>query len=304
MPHGASHLRNAEQLRKGKIVKILDSWFIDKACAPRDTSLEANNIRDGKYMSDKPSLYVVERKEVVILVVLFVLVTVLAFTMGVKYGESVGRKHGHEEAAIQKQESGAEEEKLGGTLGEGKESKTASAEAPAHEAAVKDEGHHEAAQGGEAGQEKAAEKETHAAKTEEPKAPEKQDPDVKATVSGATAAAVDANSDEYLLNALKNSQIEPPKGKAQELPSEVKSIKAGTYVIQVGSHPTRAEADDQVRALKAKKISAKVLPPVKEKNAQWHRVVISGFKNKADADREAKLLKSRNQIASYFIWRF
>ncbi|MGZ3696063.1 MAG: hypothetical protein ACXWQO_18575, partial [Bdellovibrionota bacterium] len=68
-------------------------------------------------MSDKPSLYVVEKREVVILVVLFVLVTVLAFTMGVRYGESVGKKAAQEQVAAESSHVGSESEATGGTLG-------------------------------------------------------------------------------------------------------------------------------------------------------------------------------------------
>jgi hypothetical protein len=67
-------------------------------------------------MSDKPSLYVVEKKEVVILVILFVLVTVLAFTMGVRYGESVGKKAAKEQAAAEVKTGLAGAEMIGGKL--------------------------------------------------------------------------------------------------------------------------------------------------------------------------------------------
>ena len=68
-------------------------------------------------MSDKPSLYVVEKKEVVVLVVLFVLVTVLSFTLGVRYGESVGRKMAHEQELASKEVGGENVQGGAGTLG-------------------------------------------------------------------------------------------------------------------------------------------------------------------------------------------
>jgi hypothetical protein len=57
-------------------------------------------------MTEKPSLYVVEKKEVIILVVLFVLVTVLSFTLGVRYGESVGKKIAHEQEQAAREQGG------------------------------------------------------------------------------------------------------------------------------------------------------------------------------------------------------
>ena len=228
-------------------------------------------------MSDKPSLYVVEKKEVVVLVVLFVLVTVLAFTMGVKYGESLGQQ----EKAV-KEEYAAEigaETPAGGKLGAAEEKahdthKEASAEAP---------------KGGE-----------HSKPAEEKPAPM-----TEGEVASAQVAA-EKNSDEALLDALKSEGVEPPGGKAPggaELPSEVKMAKVGTYVIQVGSHPTRFEAESQLKSLRAKELSAEILNPFKDKQGEWHRVVIGGFKNKRDADREALALKNKGLILSYFVWR-
>lgn len=226
-------------------------------------------------MSDKPSLYVVEKKEVVVLVVLFVLVTVLAFTMGVKYGESLGQqgKAIKEEYAS---EIGAQTPS-GGKLGEGEA-------APAHA----DHG------------EKTAEESEHS-KPEGEKAAS-MTPDE----TGVAQVTVEKNSDEALLEALKSEGVEPPGGKSPggaSLPTEVKMATVGTYVIQVGSHPTRSEAESQLKSLRAKDLGAEILTPFKDKQGEWHRVVIGGFKNKRDADREALSLKNKGLILSYFVWR-
>jgi cell division septation protein DedD len=215
-------------------------------------------------MSEKPSLYVVEKKEVIILVILFVLVTVLSFTMGVKYGESVGKKAVKEQVAAEEEAGGHGAEAIGGKLGES---------APAH------------------GSPEVAGHDEHGTA-----APEKP----------ASREVVEKNSDEYLLNALKESGIEPPGGKAPgdaKLPDEVKRVKSGYYVIQVGSHPTRSEAESQVRQLATKKVSAGILAPFKDRQGEWHRVVVGSFKTKREAEREAAQLKSRKAILSFFVWR-
>lgn len=252
-------------------------------------------------MSDKPSLYVVEKREVVILVVLFVLVTVLAFTMGVRYGESVGKKAALEQQAAESVHSGSETESVGGTLGATK------SEAPKEEV-------HEA---------KPGEKNEHGDgdKAEVKKEPEPTKPEVAAksgdeeNVPPAKDAA-DKNSDESLLNALKESGVEPPGGKTvnnaklpavvkapKEREKEVRKIPSGTYVIQVGSHPTRAEAESQVRLLAAKKVRAEIMPPFKDRQGEWHRVVVGSFKTKREAERDAIALKNRRAILSFFVWR-
>jgi cell division protein FtsN len=220
-------------------------------------------------MSEKPSLYVVEKKEVIILVILFVLVTVLSFTMGVKYGESVGKKAAREQMVAEEEAGGQSAEAIGGKLGESAPSASAhggSPEVAAHE-------------------EQAA-----------PAAAEKP----------ASREAVEKSSDEYLLNALKESGIEPPGGKAPgeaKLPEDVKRVKSGYYVIQVGSHPTRSEAESQVRQLAAKKVSAGILAPFKDRQGEWHRVVVGSYKTKREAEREAAQLKNRKAIISFFVWR-
>ncbi len=256
-------------------------------------------------MSDKPSLYVVEKKEVVILVVLFVLVTVLSFTLGVRYGEAVGKKTAKEELHAEQELGEAGATGGTGTLGkaeeQGKSAAAGHGEAESHGEA---DGHGKAAEG--KGEHGSGEKmESHGATS----------PEGAAHSSGEGSqdhAAIDKNSDEYLLNALKEAGVESPGGKAPKgakLPEDVKSSSArikslsGTYVIQVGSHPTRAEAEAQVRQLKAKKVNAEILAPFKDKQGEWHRVVVGSYRNKRDADREANSLKGRGSIVSFFVWR-
>lgn len=234
-------------------------------------------------MSEKPSLYVVEKKEVVILVVLFVLVTVLSFTVGVRYGESVGKKAALEKHEAQEEVGGKEAEAIGGKLGETGHGESA----PAH-----GETHAPDAHG-----EHAAEKPSETAK----ELPKEVKPEV------AAGKESDKNSDEYLLNALKETGVEPPGGKAPEnssLPQEVKKApKPGTYVIQVGSHPTRSEAESQIRKLQTKNVKAEILAPFKDRQGEWHRVVLSGYKSKREAEREASQLKSKGAFSSFFVWR-
>ena len=241
-------------------------------------------------MADKPSLYVVERKEVVILVVLFILVTVLSFTLGVKYGETVGRKMGKEAALAVKEQGGIAQDVVGGTLAK---------EVEKTEVVETTNPHGEPAAPG--GSLASSETKTEAVKTEVKK---EDASEAKAVVSNSTLAAVDKNSDEHLLNALKAEQIEAPKAKNQALPEAVKRIPSGNYVIQVGSHPSRSEAESQLAELKAKKVSAQILDPFKDKQGSWHRVVLASYKSKAEAEKEAKNLRAKKMISNYFVWRF
>ncbi len=256
-------------------------------------------------MSDKPSLYVVERKEVIILVVLFVLVTVLSFTMGVRYGETVGKKSARQQLAAEKEQTHDEEHAVGGTLSE-TDAKTAPA-AAAHGAAEKHETPAEKAADPHAASPVAqgGGHESHAGKSVSPEEAAKE-PEAPAKLSPQVKEAVDKNSDEFLLNALKDSGVEPPGGKSPggaKLPEAPKRARSGSYVIQVGSHPTRGEAESQVRALKGKRVEAEILPAVKDRQGEWHRVVLGSYKTKRDAERDAKSFKSKGTIISFFVWR-
>ncbi|HEY8280051.1 MAG TPA: SPOR domain-containing protein [Bdellovibrionota bacterium] len=286
-------------------------------------------------MADKPSLYVVEKKEVIILVVLFVLVTVLSFTLGVRYGESVGRKNAQEQQLASEEHGEQNHESGTGTLGKAEEPK---AEAPAHgeakDAGAKDahadthespkDAHGEAKEPAKEAKSSPSE-EAHESHGSAEKPADSHSPEVAAKSSshagsGADHDTLDKNSDEYLLNALKEAGVEPPGGKAPQdakLPDSVKETKAappsskplpsrirgGSYVIQVGSHPTRSEAESQVRQLKARKVQAEILSPYRDGHGEWHRVVIGSFKNKREAEREAGALKSRGSVISFFVWR-
>ncbi len=245
-------------------------------------------------MAEKPSLYVVEKKEVVILVIMFILVTVLAFTLGVKYGESVGRSAAVAQFDADKAHADAAADKVGGTLGaEGVEKPEA---APAPEVQAKSS-EHEAKAHEEQSPEASAEAGKHSAETDN----DKEESDAKLT--NETAAAVDANSDKYLLEALRGAGVETPieKNPAKQLPQTVKSVKAGDYVIQVGSYPTKRDAERQVNALRQKKLSASILPPFKDRQGEWYRVVLGNYKNRNSAEKDAKGLKSSGQIRSYFV---
>ncbi|MGZ3651829.1 MAG: SPOR domain-containing protein [Bdellovibrionota bacterium] len=269
-------------------------------------------------MSDKPSLYVVEKKEVIILVVLFVLVTVLSFTLGVRYGESVGKKLAHEQDQAAREIGGSESEAGGGTLGKAERKDEAGSLEKPEEKPAATTGEH-AVEGTAATKpaEHGAEPAKPAEKAEEaPKGSHSPEEAAKSAghATGGSHEAVDKNSDEYLLNALKDAGVESPGGKAPkdaQLPGEVKEApvhaaskaRSGSYVIQVGSHPTIGEAEGQVRSLKARHVSAEILPPFKDKQGEWHRVVLSGFKNKREAEKEAAALKGKGSIMSFFIWR-
>jgi len=236
-------------------------------------------------MSDKPSLYVVEKKEVVILVVLFVLVTLLSFTVGVKYGESLGRKANIEEKLAEK-ENDAHKEIHGGSLGDVQPN----AVEEKHEAHAKANDH--------GTQEKVDHDSHNDGHTVNTNIITK---DKKKNIS------VDNDSDEYLLSALKEAGVQPPSDKTEsatpKLPEETKAVKAGSYVIQIGSFPTKKDAEQQERLYRSKKLDVSIMSPIKDKQGEWYRVSVGSYSNKSDAEKAARKYKDKGLIKSYFVRR-
>lgn len=291
-------------------------------------------------MTKKPSLYVVERRELVILVILFVLVTILAFTMGVKYGQNLGRKES-QDAQHQAAQALDASSAAGGKLGEaGSSASEHTAKADEHGEAPKTDAEHGVAAGhdakpaekGEHGKvaEKSEKKDEHAAKADA----EEEHGAAPATTAVATPArtvVVDKNTsketDEYLLNALKEAGIErrrpeagtagktesaEKKGAAEEdeeagLPENVKAAPKGAVVsssyftIQVGSHVTEAEAKRHVKELQSEHLSPVILPNVDSDGAKRYRVALGKYPDKNRAESAAKGFKAKGQIDSYFV---
>lgn len=253
-------------------------------------------------MAEKPSLYVVEKKEVVILVVIFILVTVLAFTLGVKYGESVGRNTAISTHEAQKEHADAAAEKIGGTLGAEHGESENHGEAPAEEhGAPHGEAHAVAADAN--GAEHAASPEAQATTAHKAEPAHNSEGAKEPKLTNETVAAVETNSDKYLLEALKEAGVETPIANKMDktLPEEVKKVSKGDYLIQVGSYPTKRDAEQQVNALKQKKVTATILPPFKDRQGEWYRVVIGSYKTRVSAEKEAKSLKAKGHIRSYFV---
>ena len=297
-------------------------------------------------MTKKPSLYVVERKEVVILVVLFVLITVLAFTMGVKYGENVGRKHAQDK---QSAEAGLTESpsSAGGHLGAG------DAPADPHASAAKPATSPETSGKTDP---RARPADPHAgatgAATPDPHAesghgtPADAAAPALATPSPAPKAPADApaktekgdlaDTDEYLLNALREAGIEKSQANAKAgapvrrsdgeddenideesarpsgdegeadapLPEKVKGGKSahaptGDYwVIQVASYPSEQEARRHAEKLRTQSLEPLVFSGMDSKNGKWYRVALGKYADKERAGEVARTYKTKGWIGS------
>ena len=283
-------------------------------------------------MSKKPSLYVVERKEVVILVILFVLVTILSFTVGVKYGEEAGRS-----SAVEEQMAGTKFDVHGGAGGT-LTAKTEAHTAPHGKSEHKAEGthspataHSDDAAGGKGGHApKVAHSPTanshgetaaHHTPAPAPSAPHGVIGKPTSFDLGNQAAAPKkappsprVDTDEYLLNALKEAGINNDDGEEETPPEELKhssrklppvsktpGSNSSHYVIQVGSFPTETDAKKHVAKLRARRLNPRILPSVEGKGGRWFRVAIGKFKRRSQAIRKAKNYRNDGMIDNFFV---
>ena len=92
--------------------------------------------------------------------------------------------------------------------------------------------------------------------------------------------------------------VELPKDKEEPKKEEVKVIAA--FSIQLGSYTSKKEAQQKVRAFSKKGVETEI--QTAEVNEQTrYRVVIRGFKSKANADQRGKELKHKHKIDNYIV---
>lgn len=279
-------------------------------------------------MSKKPSLFVVERKEVFILGILFLLSIVLTFTVGVKYGEIVGRKAAIEEITA---EEGLREAKSnrGGSLGE-QTDKAKMAESDAHsenkpaaghssdqgdkhtdDHSAKDASHEDAHAEGTHAESDAHEGEAHsdgAAQT----ASDQAHSGAASPSKGGTQVEVRGSvkdSDAELLEALQKAGIEkrtddsaaPSLAEAEEMAEKAPDFTGPHFVIQVGSYPTKRDAERHIQRLQAQKLDPRILPSAETKSGRWFRVALGQYESRNVALQNARSYKKKGLIEDYFV---
>lgn len=281
-------------------------------------------------MSKKPSLFVVERKEVIILSILFVLSIVLTFTVGVKYGEIVGRKAalGEKSAATALQEP---KSNAGGTLGENVEG-DANHDHAATDAHSSGDSHgnehgdahsaagHDASPDAHAAPANEEHNAGHGAANSEPGkehesegvASEEEGAESESSGGGADSVAAEGrirDSDQELLDALKKSGIErrsdTESGETMEKEESGDlndSASTGPhFVIQVGSYPTKQDAERHMARLRARKLDPRILPSAETKGGRWFRVALGNFPERELAVQKAQAYKSSGLIKEFFV---
>lgn len=268
----------------------------------------------------KPSLYVLERKELIILVVLFLVATIAMFAAGVKYGKIVGK----DTAMIEKN---AKEEMVehGKMTGHGGVGAAGHADSSGHDGGHADSHattekksdapadghgavHADSAQGDSSAGAPGDSEDAHGAgAVEDADSPEAMAMHSEAAKQAEKDASIPINakdSDEVLLEALQKAGLDSKSADHQaSLPEDEKlSALAGPiYVIQVGSFPTRSDAERQKNFLNQKNLETRVMDPVQQKNGTWYRVVMGQYRSMSAANSDAMKYKQAGIIKSYFV---
>jgi cell division protein FtsN len=100
--------------------------------------------------------------------------------------------------------------------------------------------------------------------------------------------------------ALPSEKVEAKHEEKNEAITETHSEVKVTFSVQLGSYATKKEAQQKVKAFAKKGIETEI--HTAEVNHQTRfRVIIPGFKSKANADQRGKDLKHKHKIDSYIV---
>lgn len=221
-------------------------------------------------LEPRHELVVFNKKEIFIILLLFVLVALLSFTLGVRMGRSLtDTKLYQEPKATETSEVRPHEAPLA--------EKTEPTQAVVATETPKE---------GEATAEKAS---VTPAKPD----PAKKAEDVADQQLNAELTKTGIKTDKPVSMKL------PEKTRAEQAPAKSGAITAGRYTLQVGSHRTVSEAADQVMELKRRGLEAFYLEANLAGKGTWYRVDVGNFPNKEVAEQYAARFK--NELPPYIV---
>ncbi|MBI3555513.1 MAG: SPOR domain-containing protein [Deltaproteobacteria bacterium] len=229
-------------------------------------------------MEPKAELLVFNKKEITVIMVLLVLVSLFSFTLGLRLGKALGV------SKVERAEQAPLAEKS-----EKKETAT-----PASDHGDK-ESEHADAKGEEAGLPKAADSARPEGKT--PVSPESGESAVD------TGKKAEARADSEFAKEATKEKLVSGKTIPMSLPNEKKSEGDGPrFTIQVGSHRTVAEAAEQVTQLKGTGFDdAFYLAANVPGHGTRYRVGVGIFSSKDAAERTAGKWKATKKALPFYI---
>lgn len=229
-------------------------------------------------MTKRPSYFIYERKEVTVLIVLALALTAFAFTLGVHLGKRVGPKPGPSDLAdavpAQTQDEATPDRVNLTEQGEGLEAAVTETLDTALEAEVKKTGI-------ELKVKKPVDLPSQA-----------KSPNAGATTPADHSAPVDHTA---------SAPVHAPVAVATPAPESLR------YTIQVGSFPTKAEAEKELKGLMTKGVEKSHAPFIRQMSVKgkgdWFRLYVGGFGSKKEAEDTADGYVKKQVIHKYIVAR-
>lgn len=227
-------------------------------------------------MEQKQRLFIYDRKEMGILILLGVMVAIFAFTLGVHLGKRVGPKP------------------LASTTNESAQVATATEQLP-HPDEISDQAKN-AVSSVDSGLNEALQEEVGKTgiKLDTPRQVELPTETHKEAHSTSALPADTATKPSVSeLNFRGKSHQAPP---AEELP-----VSEAKFTLQVGSHPGVIDAKKQIDELAEQGLKPFMREVQIRGKGKWFRVYLGGYENKADALRAGGRFKSQHVIGSFIV---
>ena len=216
-------------------------------------------------MMQKQRLFIYDRKEMGILILLGLTVAVFAFTLGVHLGKKVGPK------MIADAHSASEVVKTEKDLNPNRQELTEQSEGiqQAADETLNQELHDEVARSG-----------IRLDVARQVDLPGKS----KSKNGGATTSAEN-----------QNNQV------LMEFPSLVRNVPDGNYTLQIGSFSAANEAKDRIESLQALGLKPFVRAAEVKGKGQWFRVCLGGFESKDSAEQAGEKFISQHLVDSFIV---
>ncbi len=212
-------------------------------------------------MSQKSSIFLFDRREVLTLGLATVVALFFAFTLGVHYGKRFGPKGPHGIDPVEATAVPASTDKIPSRLDFSEQGRLAGTAADEElsrtlEAAVKRSGL-------------------------------RLDTPIPITLPEET------RNGEAGATRLRNSE--------KALAKKAAASKAGGFVLQIGSFPTEAEAREQLQRVGTEGVSGATRAVEVGGKGTWHRVILGPFPNRDEAKSVGARLKSKRLVESFLI---
>lgn len=237
-------------------------------------------------MQKSEKYFIFSWKELTVIALLLIIIVGFFFTLGLHYGKKLGAgmaPEGHEDVH---QVEGAHDGHAVDTHGDG--------HSGSHSGSGSEEGH---------GSKLEKSPETLPPRANLDGASEHTEAAVQDSIIAATHEELDVSG----LKVLEPKAVDLPSDKVKAKPKKIavptakkENQKEDKYSIQLGSYPSKKEADLRISSLKKKSLHPSIMS-AHVKGKTHYRVILPGYESVAEATAKAKALQKQNKIKNYIV---